>query len=877
MLLSSFAHSFHQKISSCWLENENSAVMSGTTSPSAKSTTPGTPLQTKLLIYLVLSQFVAQFVTFVYLYAYVTKLEFHIRAFEAEMRNDSNSFDVTMTRRKRSSAVPAAEDNSVPDMFRIGDVKELLKDTKKLAASPDDASSGDTSAPAVPNGDAASWVWLTADTRVPVDAMDTLCRKSAELCPPGLPGVPGPQGMRGDRGLPGIAGPVGPEGPPGLPGYRGERGPKGDSGKPGLDGRDGIPGEPGLDGVPGRSGLDGLPGLDGKPGVDGTPGIPGRNGTDGKRGQKGSAGPSGPPGPQGSMGRTGSPGIPGRDGKPGLPGIVAWKLKSNETKASELLIAPSILGDGNSVGLVSVAEGANVRLRCVVSGNPQPTVSWSKITGFAMPAGAWHASSVIGHTLNITAVNREHMGEYICIADNGVTPRASYKTNLEVHFAPFIRIRQQKIRAQNHGSAVLECEVEAFPEPVTWWERGDGRLIQSSSEYRMDIFDKRDIYKLKMRLNITRMSPSDFGMYHCNAKNVIDMAKGTLYVEDSKRKINAANYGSQYEVTYGARAPPKVDYEELCPRQQNCDDCPHIKCGFSDYGGRFDVKPLYFPNVTYTGLPPRLAEGVLEAVGKPVFKGSMEDPHGCWMYDSSPRPSEVPNEKLWVTRQDNTSYIFEYKNRNEFKTGSPRRIQLQKPFKGNAHVVYNGSFFYNPENNNSVIRFDLQSGRAEAELALPGLAVNTKNYLYSIDHNYSYVDFDVDENGLWVIYGLASNYTVVMKIDAVSMKAQQAWNISIDNHKFGEMFIACGVLYAVHNVTDTEMKIRLALDLYKSTSLDVNLSFANPYRKTTMVRYSHKTKELYTWDRGSLLAYPVRYQNIGYNTSHTLEMAQSPT
>lgn len=47
-------------------------------------------------------------------------------------------------------------------------------------------------------------------------------------------------------------------------------------------------------------------------------------------------------------------------------------------------------GDGNPVGHVTVAEGANVRLRCVASGNPQPTVSWSKTSGFAIPMGTWH-------------------------------------------------------------------------------------------------------------------------------------------------------------------------------------------------------------------------------------------------------------------------------------------------------------------------------------------------------------------------------------------------------------------------------------------------------------------------------------------------------
>jgi hypothetical protein len=81
----------------------------------------------------------------------------------------------------------------------------------------------------------------------------------------------------------------------------------------------------------------------------------------------------------------------------------------------------------------------------------------------------------------------------------------------------------------------------------------------------------------------------------------------------------------------------------------------------------------------------------------------------------------------------------------------------------------------------------------------------------------------------------------------------------------GEMFIVCGVLYAIDSTTEKNTKIRLALDLYTLKLLDVTLSFTNPFRKTTTVGYNHRNKELYTWDKGNQLTYPVRYHEIGYN------------
>lgn len=42
-------------------------------------------------------------------------------------------------------------------------------------------------------------------------------------------------------------------------------------------------------------------------------------------------------------------------------------------------------------------------------------------------------SSWEGHTINITKINRVHMGEYRCIADNGIPPSANQTFYIEVH------------------------------------------------------------------------------------------------------------------------------------------------------------------------------------------------------------------------------------------------------------------------------------------------------------------------------------------------------------------------------------------------------------------------------------------------------------
>lgn len=81
-------------------------------------------LQTNILIYLVLSQFLIQIGTFIYLCAYISRLENEIQELVAEVTDTDaeNTIDGTndSVRRKRSSALPLPEDNAVSEVFRVG-------------------------------------------------------------------------------------------------------------------------------------------------------------------------------------------------------------------------------------------------------------------------------------------------------------------------------------------------------------------------------------------------------------------------------------------------------------------------------------------------------------------------------------------------------------------------------------------------------------------------------------------------------------------------------------------------------------------------------------------------------------------------------------
>lgn len=153
--------------------------------------------------------------------------------------------------------------------------------------------------------------------------------------------------------------------------------------------------------------------------------------------------------------------------------------------------------------------------------------------------------------------------------------------------------------------------------------------------------------------------------------------------------------------------------------------------------------------------------------------------------------------------------------------------------------------------------------------------INITQYLYTTKYNV--IDFNADDNGLWIIHATPeSNHTIVSKINETNLEIVNSLNISVHHHQvrwlvlkcvrrdskisfqIGDMFIICGVLYAVDSATLPKTKIRFALDLYTGKLLDKELAFTNPFNGTTSIGYNHNNKELYTWNLGNQLTYPVR-------------------
>lgn len=111
---------------------------------------------------------------------------------------------------------------------------------------------------------------------------------------------------------------------------------------------------------------------------------------------------------------------------------------------------------------------------------------------------------------------------------------------------------------------------------------------------------------------------------------------------------------------------------------------------------------------------------------------------------------------------------------------------MPKFFYGTGHIIYQGSLFYHSYNTNKLIKFDLHLNRITAELELNVPRNDTleeKCRVYS-DHrdHVGCVDFNVDENGVWVVYRNASRQNIfVSKLNIENLAIQRTVIIKFGN------------------------------------------------------------------------------------------------
>ncbi|KRZ42906.1 Protein amalgam [Trichinella pseudospiralis] len=128
-------------------------------------------------------------------------------------------------------------------------------------------------------------------------------------------------------------------------------------------------------------------------------------------------------------------------------------------------------------------------------------------------------------------VHRSHMGEYICLASNGIPPDESWTLKLHVHFAPDI-ISAPSVKAKKTATARLSCFVEAWPKPTFMWKFENQFILAENYKYHVETLSNFSFaFQYQAILRVHFLERADFGVYRCEAFNEHGKTTATILLE----------------------------------------------------------------------------------------------------------------------------------------------------------------------------------------------------------------------------------------------------------------------------------------------------------------------------------------------------------
>uniref|UniRef100_A0A3Q3XA83 Olfactomedin-like domain-containing protein n=1 Tax=Mola mola TaxID=94237 RepID=A0A3Q3XA83_MOLML len=245
----------------------------------------------------------------------------------------------------------------------------------------------------------------------------------------------------------------------------------------------------------------------------------------------------------------------------------------------------------------------------------------------------------------------------------------------------------------------------------------------------------------------------------------------------------------------------------------------------------------------------------------------MGDISGSWFKD----PSEGSVYLLSGIRNNTLLEYVSLQSFTERTTTLPVKV-LQLPFfwQGTGHVVYSGFLYYHKSVFMCLylIKVDLLNGTVVDSTLLPGAGGLP---VYSLNPS-TYLDFAVDELGLWVIHADPEygGNLVFTKLDKVTLAVEYIWDTQCRSRDAEGAFLICGTLYVVYNTQyggrSTVQCLYDIHDIIHSEESPV-MFFPKRYTSHSSIHYHPGDNELYAWDDGYQTIYKVETGRNGQVTA----------
>nr|CAD7399847.1 unnamed protein product [Timema cristinae] len=181
-----------------------------------------------------------------------------------------------------------------------------------------------------------------------------------------------------------------------------------------------------------------------------------------------------------------------------------------------------------------VMEGSSMTILCIAMGTPMPTIS-------LYISGRLVRQETTRHMVTVVHNVTKDMDQISCYADNGYGTPMQASRKITISHVPHITASGITMAALG-DSVVLECQVDAHPEPkMLFWRDQNGRVpvIQGGKYDINNMKAKDEESKYIMHLTIHRIGDKDDGDYFCHAENAFGSA--TQPVSVRIRNVAATN------------------------------------------------------------------------------------------------------------------------------------------------------------------------------------------------------------------------------------------------------------------------------------------------------------------------------------------------
>ncbi|XP_058865271.1 neural cell adhesion molecule 1-A-like isoform X2 [Acipenser ruthenus] len=171
---------------------------------------------------------------------------------------------------------------------------------------------------------------------------------------------------------------------------------------------------------------------------------------------------------------------------------------------------------------VNATSGSTSSITCVVEGDPQPHINWTR-NGRPIKAkpGRFGFNSDQS-VLTIYAVEKTDEGQYTCIATNKINS-SSANVTLHVSVKPEVQLERTK-EARPQESTSITCNATGDPLPTMHWVRKGNKLVPDS---RTEISQQ----PLSSTLTLQKVEPSDGGIYTCVATSPVGEDRRDIIVQ----------------------------------------------------------------------------------------------------------------------------------------------------------------------------------------------------------------------------------------------------------------------------------------------------------------------------------------------------------